>query len=231
VTNTITDLTSATGAAENDRIHLEGVDPTTVSVATANGGHDADIQIPVAGGTADILVQGGGSGSVTIEFQNTTPTSDANLNTLLTPSLANETIGTWYLGANPPYTASLVSHGADGSVIAQNVTNTDGSHTVTVQAPSAVLTASAAGDTFVFNFNAPPATGNVTIGNFDVTHDILQLSQSVYADAAAALAAIAADPHNAGNPADTTLAIDATHTLTLAGVHPSQLTQQDFHLV
>ncbi len=168
VTNTITDLSSATGAAENDRIHLEGVDPTTVSVATANGGHDADIQIPVAGGTADILVQGGGSGSVTIEFQNTTPTSDANLNTLLTPSLANETIGTWYLGANPPYTASLVSHGADGSVIAQNVTNTDGSHTVTVQAPSAVLTASAAGDTFVFNFNAPPATGNVTIGNFDV---------------------------------------------------------------
>ena len=151
VTNKITDLSWANGSGEHDRIHLEGVDPATVSVATVNGGHDVDIGIAVTGGTAHILVQGAGSGPLEIEFQNTTPTSDANLNTLLTPSTASETIGTYYLGTNKPYAASLLSYGPDSSVIAQNVTNNDGSHTVTVQAPNAVLTASAASDTFVFS--------------------------------------------------------------------------------
>jgi gluconokinase len=53
-----------------------------------------------------------------IEFQNTTLTSDADLNTLLTPSTVNETVGDFYPGANPGYTRSLVTHGADGGVIA-----------------------------------------------------------------------------------------------------------------
>ncbi|MVT75951.1 adhesin, partial [Bradyrhizobium cajani] len=230
VTDKITDFSWATASNEHDRIHIEGVDPNTVSVSTVNGGHDTDIAISVAGGTAHILLQGVGSGALQIEFQNTTPTDDAHLNTLLTPSTVNETVASFYLGANPPYAKSLVSHAADGSVVAQDVTNNDGSHTVTVQGDNAALTASAANDTFVFQFNSQVAA-TATIGNFDVAHDVLQLSQSVYADAAAALAAIAADPHNAGNPADTTIALDALHSVTLYGVNPNLLQQRDFLVV
>ena len=175
-------------------------------------------------------MQGVGSGPLEIEFQNTTPTSDADLNTLLTPSTVNETVGDFYPGANPDYTSSLVAHGADGGVIAQDVTNNDGSHTVTVQGASAALTASAANDTFVFQFN-PQAAATATIGHFDAAHDVLQLSQSVYADAAAALASIAADPHNAGNPADTYIALDALHSVTLTGINPNLLQQRDFLVV
>ncbi|WFU22125.1 VCBS domain-containing protein [Bradyrhizobium sp. CB1717] len=230
VTDKITDLSWATGSSEHDRIHIEGVDPNAVTVSTVNGGHDADIAISVTGGTAHILVRGVGSGALQIEFQNTTLTDDAHLNTLLTPSTANETVASFYLGANPPYAKSLVSHAADGSVVAQDVTNNDGSHTVTVQGDNAALTASAANDTFVFQFNSQ-ATATATIGNFDVAHDVLQLSQSVYADAAAALAAITADPHNAGNPADTVVALDALHSVTLNGISPNLLQQRDFLVV
>ncbi|MGC2777570.1 MAG: autotransporter-associated beta strand repeat-containing protein, partial [Bradyrhizobium sp.] len=230
VTDKITDLSWATGSAEHDRIHLEGVDPNAVTVTSINGGHDTDIAIGVNGGTAHILVQGSGASPLEIEFQNTTPTSDADLNTLLTPSTVNETVGQFTTGANQPYVKSMVSYGADGAAIATDVTNNDGSHTITVQAPNAVLTGSAAADTFVFQFAAQPA-GSATIGHFDVAHDVLQLSRSVYADTAAALAAISADPHNAGSPVDTTIAIDANHMITLTGVNPSQLTQHDILLV
>jgi hypothetical protein len=230
VTDKITDLAWATGSGEHDRIHLEGVDPNVVTVTSINGGHDTDIAIGVSGGTAHILVQGSGASPLEIEFQNTTPAVDADLNTLLTPSTVNETVGQFYPGAGAPYVKSMVSYGADGAAIATDVTNNDGSHTITVLAPNAVLTASAASDTFVFQFAAQPA-GSATIGNFDVAHDVLQLNHSVYADAAAALAAIAADPHNAGSPADTTIAIDANHTITLTGVNPTQLTQHDILLV
>jgi autotransporter-associated beta strand protein len=230
VTDRITDLSWATGSGEHDRIHIEGVDPTAVTVTSVNGGHDTDIAIAVTGGTAHILVQGTGSGPLQIEFQNTNPTDDSHLNTLLTPSNANETVASFYLGANPPYAESLVSYDANGAVIAQDVTNNDGSHTVTVQGAGAALAASAAPDTFAFQFNSPAAAA-VTIGGFDVDHDVLKLSQSVYADAAAALAAIAADPHNAGHPADTTIALGGLHTVTLVGVSPDLLQQRDFLVV
>jgi len=230
VTDKITDLSWATGSGEHDRIHLEGVDPNAVTVTSINGGHDTDIAIGVNGGTAHILVQGSGVSPLEIEFQNTSPTSDADLNALLTPSTVNETVGQFTTGANPPYIKSLVSYGVDGTVAAQDVTNTDGSHTITVQALNAVLMASAANDTFVFQFGSQPA-GNATIGSFDVAHDVLQLSHAMYADAAAALAAIANDPDNAGSPADTTIAIDANHLITLTGVNPNQLTQHDILLV
>ena len=152
------------------------------------------------------------------------------MNTLLTPSTVNETVASFYFGANPPYAKSLVSYGADGAVIAQDVTNNDGSHLVTVQGDNAALTASGANDTFVFQFDSQTAA-TATIGNFDVAHDVLQLSHSVYADAAAVLAAIAADPHNAGNPADTTIALDALHSITLTAVSPNLLQQRDFLVV
>jgi len=229
-TDKITDLSWATGSTEHDRIHLEGVEPNAVTVTSINGGHDTDIAIGVNGGTAHILVQGSGAGSLQLEFQNVAATSDADLNTLLTPSTANETVGQFYPGANPPYTKSLVSYGADGAVVAQDVTNNDGSHTVTVQAPNAMLTASVASDTFMFQF-AAQTPANATIGNFDVAHDRLQLSQAAYADVAAAIAAISADPHNAGTPADTYIALDTLHAVTLTGVNPTQLALHDILLV
>ena len=50
------------------------------------------------------------------------------------------------------------------------------------RATNAALTASAANDTFVFQFTAQTAA-KATIGNFDVAHDVLQLSHATYADA------------------------------------------------
>jgi MHS family proline/betaine transporter-like MFS transporter len=48
-------------------------------------------------------------------------------------------------------------------------------------------------------------------------------------DAAAALSAILADPHNAGNPADTYIDLDhASHAVTLVGINPGLLQQRDF---
>jgi VCBS repeat-containing protein len=228
VTDRITDLSWATGANEHDRIHIEGVDPNAVTVTAVNGGQDVDIGIAVAGGTAHILVQGVGSGPLEIEFQNTTPTSDANLNTLLTPSTVNETVGTYYFGANPPFASSRVSYGPGGEVMDTNVTNNDGSHTVTVRGSDAVLTASAAADTFVFQFGP---TAAATISNFDFAHDVLNLTPSAYSSAAAALSGILADPHNGPNSADTFVALDAVHSVTLTGVSPGMLAQHNFLLV
>jgi hypothetical protein len=199
-----------------------------VTVTAVNGGQDVDIGIAVAGGTAHILVQGVGSGPLEIEFQNTTPTSDANLNTLLTPSTVNETVGTYYFGANPPFASSRVSYGPGGEVMDTNVTNNDGSHTVTVRGSDAVLTASAAADTFVFQFGP---TAAATISNFDFAHDVLNLTPSAYSSAAAALSGILADPHNGPNSADTFVALDAVHSVTLTGVSPGMLAQHNFLLV
>jgi hypothetical protein len=64
-----------------------------------------------------------------------------------------------------------------------------------------------------------------------VAHDVLQLSRATYADVAAAIAAISADPHNAGTPADTYIALDALYAVTLTGVNPTQLAQHDILLV
>jgi hypothetical protein len=93
-----------------------------------------------------------------------------------------------------------------------------------------MLMASAANDTFVFQFDSQIAA-NASIGHFDVAHDVLQLSPSAYTDVAAALAAISADPHNAGTPVDTYIPLDALHSVTLTGVAPSTLAQHAFLLV
>jgi hypothetical protein len=60
---------------------------------------------------------------------------------------------------------------------------------------------------------------------------VLRLSPSAYADVAAALAAISADPRNAGNAVDTYIPLDALHSVTLAGVAPSTLAPHAFLLV
>jgi len=43
-----------------------------------------------------------------------------------------------------------------------------------------------------------------------------------------ALAAVQADPLNAGNSANTHIQLDAHDSITLIGVHPDQLTQSNF---
>lgn len=78
-------------------------------------------------------------------------------------------------------------------------------------------------------FNATPVTvGNNTISGFNVANDVLQLSAAIYSGYAAASAAIAADPRNAGTLSGTYIKLDANDSIYLAGVRPNQLTASDF---
>jgi hypothetical protein len=110
----------------------------------------------------------------------------------------------------------------------QIFTDASGERRVAVEAPNAVLNASASNDVFVFTNVAE--TGNASVSGFDPTHDAVGLSHTIagYATPSAALDTVQADPSNAGNPSDTHIKLDANDTITLIGVHPNQLTQSNF---
>jgi Ca2+-binding RTX toxin-like protein len=110
----------------------------------------------------------------------------------------------------------------------QIFTDATGERRVAVEAPNAVLNASASNDVFVFTNAA--ATGNASVSSFDPTHDAVGLNHTIpgYATPSAALATVQADPMNAGNPTSTHIQLDANDSITLVGVHPSQLTQGNF---
>jgi FecR protein len=97
------------------------------------------------------------------------------------------------------------------------------SNTVLAVAPNQMLTGSAAGDTFVFNF---AAVGHTTVTDFHPASDTLQFSNSIFANLQAALNATHDDGH--GN---TVIAIDNHDSITLSGVLKAQLHPADFHLV
>jgi hypothetical protein len=97
------------------------------------------------------------------------------------------------------------------------------SNTVLAVAPNQMLTGSAAGDTFVFNF---AAIGNATVTDFHPASDTLQFGNSIFANLQAALNATHDDGH--GN---TIITIDSHDAITLSGVLKAQLHPADFHLV
>ena len=100
---------------------------------------------------------------------------------------------------------------------------TPASSTIVASAPNQTLSGLAASDTFVFNF---AAVGQDTVTNFHPATDTLQFSDTIFANALAALNATHDDGH--GN---TFIAIDAHDMFTLDGVLKAQLHASDFHVV
>jgi len=100
---------------------------------------------------------------------------------------------------------------------------TPASNTIVASAPNQTLSGLAASDTFVFNF---AAIGHDTLANFHPATDTMQFSDTIFANALAALNATHDDGH--GNMV---IAIDAHDTITLAGVLKAQLHASDFHVV
>jgi hypothetical protein len=92
----------------------------------------------------------------------------------------------------------------------------------TPQPASAPAVGLAAADTFVFAANF----GNVTIGNFDLGTDVIEIDHTVFADFEALLAAA----HDDGN-GNAVIAADAHDTITVKNVTVAQLVQHqgDFH--
>jgi len=114
VTNTITDLSWATGAAgQTDRIHIEGLaDPTKVTASLSGG--NALLSVPASGGgTSTIQITGDGAGLLTVEFQIAT-TPAANLGSLATQNLANLTIGNFDVNGAFNYSATFTSYNSSG---------------------------------------------------------------------------------------------------------------------
>jgi len=119
---------------------------------------------------------------------------------------------------DPPGSAGPVVSG----VIVHD-TATPASNTIVASAPNQTLSGLAASDTFVFNF---AAIGHDTLANFHPATDTMQFSDTIFANALAALNATHDDGH--GNMV---IAIDAHDTITLAGVLKAQLHASDFHVV
>jgi len=108
----------------------------------------------------------------------------------------------------------------DGS--AGNMTVTAGSGTQwLVGGAGDTLNAGSATDTFIF----PPNFGKETINNFNAAHDVIDLPESMVANAAA----LAADLHVAG--ADITIMADPNDVITLNNVAAANLHAQNFHFV
>src|SRR5262249_26097412 len=112
----------------------------------------------------------------------------------------------------------------------QIFTDANGIRRVAVEAANAAASGTNTNDVFVFTQSAA-TTGNASVTNFDPAHDGVALNHLItgFETPAAALATIAADPLNAGSPADTHIQLDANNSITLVGVHPDQLTQNNLH--
>jgi hypothetical protein len=85
-----------------------------------------------------------------------------------------------------------------------------------------ILSGTGSPDNFVFNFTN---VGQATVTNFHADTDVIELKGSPFAS----LQAILEATHDDAN-GNAIVALDSNDTITLTGVHKSQLTQTDFHL-
>jgi Ca2+-binding RTX toxin-like protein len=111
----------------------------------------------------------------------------------------------------------LVLNGSSGG---QTLT-AGGSPTTLIGGPNDILIGGAGADTFVF----APNFGADTVNNFKPGTDALQFSQSMFADAAAALS----NAHQVGSDVaitDSSLDVVTLHSIQLANLHAS-----DFHII
>jgi YD repeat-containing protein len=132
------------------------------------------------------------------------------------------------------YVANHYAYGTNGKLAFTDLTNTDGSHTITANAAGVTLTsttgvsdnlkgASAGADTFVFQ----PNFGNDTVSNYTPGHDIIAIDHTIFASASAVVAAATEVGNNA------VIHVDANDSITLIGISVATLSQHqnDFHIV
>ncbi|SHN77109.1 autotransporter-associated beta strand repeat-containing protein [Bradyrhizobium erythrophlei] len=121
---------------------------------------------------------------------------------------------------------TIENDGSGGTLIVDPPVDTSSptpTNTVVASGPNQVLSGSAPGDNFVFNF---AGVGHSTITNFDPAADAIKFSSSIFANAQSILNATHDDGH--GNAI---IAIDAHDSITLNGVLKAQLHASDFHVV
>jgi 20S proteasome alpha/beta subunit len=111
----------------------------------------------------------------------------------------------------------LVLNGSSGG---QTLT-AGGSPTTLIGGPNDILNGSSGPDTFVFL----PSLGANTVNNFVPGKDTLQFSQSVFADANAALNSA----HQVGS--DVAITLDSNDVVTLHNIQVANLHASDFHIV
>ena len=208
-------------------------------------------------GNGSVVVEGGGSvntssGITFASYADGVSTYDTGGQLIVQEYAASP--GLWYSTVENDYNAGLLTAtkyiaaggqvetdytgGGPGNWSSQNTVDGAGNIETVFTPPAAFpdsaleidnATVLATANKDIFVFDGPTAARSNEIVNFDVAHDVLQLT-GLASSAAAELSAILADPHNTGNPANTYIALDAYDWITLIGVQPGQLTQQDFQI-
>jgi hypothetical protein len=199
-------VVSGFGTADGTQAHSDQIDLADINHRSANFQEQFDA-------TSDTLTVTDGANTAVIQFSG----SVGPLKFVDDGTQVNGVAGTsGTIVFDPPATGE-----GTGAVIAHDPG--PASNTVLAVAPNQMLTGSAAGDTFVFNF---AAVGRTTVTDFHPASDTLQFSNSIFANLQAALNATHDDGH--GN---TVIAIDGHDAITSSGVLKAQLHPADFHLV
>jgi hypothetical protein len=221
----------ATGVLANDT----DSNPLDHFAVSAVDGLSADVGQPIAGAYGTLVVDANGGYGYTanntvtgVAFDTFTYTASNGHAPPSTTTLSIEVIG-----ANQSYvqvpsggsaTGGFGNTVLDGSAGNATLTaaTTFNAHQILIGGPGDVLNAASYGqDSFVFANNF----GHETINNFHPALDVIQLQQSQFGS----LAAVLADIQQVG--ADSVLALDANHIITIANTQHSSLTAADFHLM
>jgi VCBS repeat-containing protein len=109
----------------------------------------------------------------------------------------------------------------DGSAGHMNLTAGNQGQQWLVGGPGDTLSGGKSTDTFMF----APGFGKETINNFNATHDVIDLPQSLFAD----FAAVQADMHVSGS--STIIMVDANDVITLNHVSITSLHASNFHFL
>jgi hypothetical protein len=139
----------------------------------------------------------------------------------------NYSTSTWTVTDDGHGGANIVDPPAAGGQAVGGVVAHDpgpaASETIVASVPNETLTGYGASNTFAFNF---AGVGHDKVTDFNPSTDTLQFSNSVLANAQAALDATQDDGH--GN---TVITLDAQDAIILSGVLKAQLHAADFHFV
>ena len=222
---------AAHGVLANDT----DTNPTDHLFVSAVDGLAGDVNQPIAGTYGTLTLHADGSYtyiannmSVGVGVDNFVYTTsdghgqDSTALLAITVTGANETYTQVAIGGSA--TSSFSNAALDGSAgnTTLNATVTLNAHQFLIGGPNDTLNAANFGqDTFVFANNF----GHDIINNFHPSLDVIQLQQSQFGS----LANVLADIQQAG--ADSVLALDANHVITLTNIQHTSLTAADFHLV
>ena len=204
-------------------------------MVSAVDGLPGDVNQSIAGAYGTLTMDADGSYSYSasgaasgVAFDNFTYTASNGHSPTSTSTLTVEVIGAnqnfVFVPSGGSATGGYGNTVLDGSAGNATLTaaTTFNAHQILIGGPGDVLNAASFGqDTFVFANNF----GHDTINNFHPALDVIQLQASQFGS----LAAVMADIQQVG--ADSVLALDANHVITIANTSHASLTAADFHLV